>query len=97
MQVIILNKVIKIGDLTKEQVMGVDVREEIKLESSGGIVNGDYWDIPEIMDKVLDINLTENWSIYRDQYYFEIDNRVYTLCHGNTRWFTLIRLEDKLI
>ena len=86
--------VINITNLDMEKINNLEIGKPITLESNGKIINDTWDDIPKKLSEIFGDFINELWDrAYYKCFKFDIDGKRYSLWHGNTKWFTLKRLE----
>lgn len=86
--------IVNVKDLTIEEIHNLKVKETVRIESNGNIINDSWIDIPTKLSELFGDFINKLWSkSFYKCFEFNKDNKKYSLWHGNTKWFSLTRLE----
>ncbi len=85
--------IIKVSDLNINDIQSLGLKETITIESQGKIVMDTWEDIPKVLDIFFEDNVCELWeNSWTKCFKLNLSNKVFSLFHGNTKWFSLTRI-----
>lgn len=89
-----LETIINVDKLTLNDIESLEIKQTIKIESNGDIVNDTWQDIPDKLSILLGNFIQGLWKkSWCHCFHFQYKNKKYSLWHGNTKWFSLTRIE----